>query len=223
VLLLDAGTGIRRLLTSPSLMDGVASVDVLLSHFHLDHVVGLSYLPGLPAGVECTVWGPGSALYGTATSELLERLIGPPLFALTLLETVSEIAELPMGELDIGPLRLQLRAQEKHTHPSVAMRVGDELTYCTDTGYDPGNAPFATGSRHLLHEAFWLDDAQDHTHSTAEEAAIVARDAGVDDLTLVHLNPRLGEEAQFCATARRLFARAQVGRDLDAVISTHDI
>jgi ribonuclease BN (tRNA processing enzyme) len=48
LILLDAGTGIRRLVTDPALHGGVESIHVMLSHFHLDHVVGLSYLSALP-------------------------------------------------------------------------------------------------------------------------------------------------------------------------------
>ncbi|MGD2114802.1 MAG: MBL fold metallo-hydrolase, partial [Acidobacteriota bacterium] len=46
-LLLDAGTGVARLLEPRvrELLEGVEQLDVILSHFHLDHVIGLSYLP----------------------------------------------------------------------------------------------------------------------------------------------------------------------------------
>src|SRR4051794_22831163 len=91
ILLMDAGTGVRRLLSDPRLVEGVTRVDVVLSHFHLDHVIGLSYLPGLPKGVERAVWAPGAALYGTASNDLLARLIGPPLFAETLAATVDSV------------------------------------------------------------------------------------------------------------------------------------
>jgi ribonuclease BN (tRNA processing enzyme) len=66
VLLFDAGTGARHLLNSPDLIRGVTRIDVCLSHFHLDHLIGLSYLPGLPSEIELVVWGPGKALYETS-------------------------------------------------------------------------------------------------------------------------------------------------------------
>jgi ribonuclease BN (tRNA processing enzyme) len=40
-LLLDAGTGLQRLLSTPELLDGVQTLDIALTHFHLDHVCGL--------------------------------------------------------------------------------------------------------------------------------------------------------------------------------------
>jgi hypothetical protein len=78
LVLLDAGTGLRRLVTEPSLLEGIESVQVLLSHFHLDHVVGLTYLSALPSRQPVQVFGPGRWLYETKTQEVLGRLITLP-------------------------------------------------------------------------------------------------------------------------------------------------
>jgi ribonuclease BN (tRNA processing enzyme) len=214
VLLLDAGTGTRRLLTSPELMEGVARIDICLSHFHLDHVIGLSYLPALPGGIERVVWGPGEAVYGAPTIDVLRRMIAPPLFALDVSQATSSVEELPDGELDLGPFAVATRAQRHHTEPSLAIRVGTDVAYCTDTGYDAANAGFAAGCRHLLHEAFYVGSAPDRTHSTSSEAATIARDASVSRLTLVHVHPLLDGESELLAQAGRVFPRVQVGRDL---------
>jgi glyoxylase-like metal-dependent hydrolase (beta-lactamase superfamily II) len=60
-LIIDAGTRLQRLVGNPHLLDGVWEVDPLLTHFHLDHVVGFAYLsevdlPGPPRG-----FAPGQA------------------------------------------------------------------------------------------------------------------------------------------------------------------
>jgi ribonuclease BN (tRNA processing enzyme) len=213
LLLLDAGTGVRRLLTSPDLVQGVSRIDILLSHFHVDHIIGLSYLPGLAAQAECVVWGPGRALYGTATVDLLRRILGRPLFALEVDEFLA-VKEFQIREFELGPFQLAVRAQEKHTQPSVAFRIGDDLTYCTDTGYDHENVSFAAGCRHLVHEAFYLHDAPDATHATPEEAARIAAAADVSRLTLVHLHPQLEDDARLLIRARAVFGPAEAGRDL---------
>jgi glyoxylase-like metal-dependent hydrolase (beta-lactamase superfamily II) len=62
-LVLDAGSGLRRLVDEPTLLDGVARLDVVLTHFHLDHVCGLAYTPALP--LRPTLWAPGRWLYDT--------------------------------------------------------------------------------------------------------------------------------------------------------------
>ena len=74
VLLLDAGTGARRLITEPALLEGVERVHVVLSHFHLDHVMGLAALAGLD-------WSARSGclrlLAGLPADEVFERLVDP--------------------------------------------------------------------------------------------------------------------------------------------------
>ena len=58
--LIDAGTGIERLVADRSLLEGVETLDLVLTHFHLDHVVGLGYMPGLRGAGGCPprIWGP---------------------------------------------------------------------------------------------------------------------------------------------------------------------
>ncbi len=64
VLLIDAGTGVQRLLEQPDLLSGAETVDIVLTHFHLDHVVGLSYLPATVPARASEGLGPGSAADG---------------------------------------------------------------------------------------------------------------------------------------------------------------
>src|SRR5262245_44173502 len=75
-LVLDAGSGLRRLVPGSPLLEGAASLDIVLTHFHLDHVCGLAYLPALP--LTARIWAPGRWLYGSASHELLGPLRRPP-------------------------------------------------------------------------------------------------------------------------------------------------
>jgi ribonuclease BN (tRNA processing enzyme) len=77
-LLLDAGTGARRLVGG-DLLHGVARLDVVLTHFHLDHVCGLAYLPALATATR--IWAPGRWLYGRPSAELLAPLLAAPALA----------------------------------------------------------------------------------------------------------------------------------------------
>ena len=164
-LILDAGSGLRR---AAPYLDGVTRVDIALTHFHLDHVSGLAYLPTLP--VVPTIWAPGAWLYERASEDLL----GP--FS-PFEKTIRELGEAQR----IGAFELTARAQPRHWHPTAGLRVGDRLALITDTAYDPGSAPFARGVDHLLHEAWSLGDEGD---ASAAEAAQVAADAGARRLTL---------------------------------------
>src|ERR1700742_1353944 len=69
----DAGTALRRLITDRAeLLGGRTRLEVLLTHFHIDHVCGLAYLTEL-ADMEVTVRGPGVELYDTPTATVLQR------------------------------------------------------------------------------------------------------------------------------------------------------
>jgi ribonuclease BN (tRNA processing enzyme) len=212
-LLLDAGSGLRRLVGEPALLEGVRRLDVALTHFHLDHVCGLGYVPALP--LVPTVWAPGRWLYGSSSAELLDPLRRAPLSPFEPAE-LGEVRELVAGAQSIGRFELAARAQPRHWAPTAGLRVADALALVTDTAYDPESAGFARGVVHLLHEAWSTSDepVASDGDATAAEAGQVAREAGVRHLTLVHLDPRALDEAALVADARRAFPDAQIGRDL---------
>jgi ribonuclease BN (tRNA processing enzyme) len=213
LLLLDAGTGLRRLATDPQLCAGVERIDIALSHFHLDHVIGLSYLDALGPGVERHVWGPGAWLYGRDSRAIVERLTGPPYGSAPFDELFHGVHELTAGTTDIGGHPVHVRAQLMHSHPSVGFRYADDFTYCTDTAADPGTAELAAGVPLLLHEASVTAPSEPQYHCTAAQAARLAAAAGAGRLVLVHLDPRL-PGAALLAEARVEFAPTELGVDL---------
>ena len=89
--------------------------------------------------------------------------------------------------------------QERHTDPTIGYRFGDDLTYCTDTAYDPATIEFARGSRVLLHEAVYAGERSPRPdHSSSGEAATIARDAGVERLVLMHRVARSRRRTTSC-------------------------
>jgi ribonuclease BN (tRNA processing enzyme) len=191
LIVFDAGTGFRRLITDPALMDGVSRLDVLISHFHLDHTVGLGYLDALDRSIERHIWGPGALLYGKKTEEVLSRLLTAPFTPASTDRLYTSIRDFSDEPVVLGPNVVHLRAQRRHSHPSVAFRVDDELAYCTDTAYDQGTISFVASVRYLLHEAWVAGTAGTRFHSSAAEAAQIAKAAHVRRLMLVHLDPRI--------------------------------
>jgi ribonuclease BN (tRNA processing enzyme) len=211
-LVLDAGTGLQRLVDDPALLEGVRRLDIALTHFHLDHVCGLAYVPALP--VRPTVWAPGAWLYGTPSADLLAPLVCAPISPFEP-EELGEVRELGEGPQAIGAFQLTARRQSRHWAPTAGLRVGDELALVTDTAYDPGSAELARGVGHLLHEA-WSTSKEPVAvdgDATAAEAGRVARDAGAGRLTLVHLNPRWPDPDARLADARGLMPEAERGQD----------
>jgi ribonuclease BN (tRNA processing enzyme) len=209
VLLLDAGTGARRLITEPALLAGVERLHVVLSHFHLDHVMGLVALAGLD--LERQIWMPARLLAGLAADEVFERLVGPPFFTGT--DVVGTPRELE-GDCELGSFRIEIRLQPQHPGKTIAVKVDGRLAYCTDTAYDPENIEFARGVSILLHESFWPGDTTDDPgHTAAGEASRLAAEAGVERLVLVHINPEGSGDGKLAASARAHFAASEVGRD----------
>jgi ribonuclease BN (tRNA processing enzyme) len=217
LLVLDAGTGLRRLATDAELLEGVERLSIVLTHFHLDHTYGLFAMPAFRRLAAREVWAPGRLVAGTSGEELVHRLLGPPFLAGKPEEVTGElltvIHELE-GGTQIGPFRLETRVQPLHNGPTLALRVNDELVYCTDTAYDAENAAFARGARVLLHEAFHAaDETEDPQHSAAGEAGRIAAAAEVERLVLVHVSPLGVDEEALAAFAQARFETAEVGRD----------
>jgi ribonuclease Z len=95
----------------------------------------------------------------------------------------------------VESLLVKARRQE-HPGGSLGYRVNDLIAFVTDSAYDPAVAAFARGVRVLVHEA-WSSEADDpggerarvSGHSSAEQAAQVAKEAGAGELLLSHLPP----------------------------------
>jgi ribonuclease BN (tRNA processing enzyme) len=215
VLLVDAGTGLRRAVEHDHLFSGVRSVHMILSHFHLDHVVGLGYAPALRLPDRLSIWGPGTSLYGESTRAVLERILGAPFFSADISGFASDVGELVEGDNDCGAFHVVARTQERHSAPSLAFRIDDRIAYCSDTAYDEGNVELARSSELLFHEA-WAADEDNPTpdiHTSAREAGEIARLAGVDRLVLIHVNP-LGSDSFLASSAQTEFPSSIVGSDL---------
>ncbi len=217
VLLLDAGTGMRRLQTDPDLLEGVSALHIALTHFHLDHVAGLVGLPGLAHLERRELWAPGRVVAGAPADAVVHRLLGPPFLAATpghvTSQLLTQIHELT-GDAEIGPFRVQTRVQPHHAGPTLAFKVRGDLAYCTDTAFDAANADFVRGATVLLHEAFHpTDSTEDTMHSASGEAARIAAMAGVDRLVICHVSPLLTDEEALLAPARARFAASEVGVD----------
>jgi len=215
-IMIDAGSGVARLVERPELLEGIARLDVLLTHFHLDHVCGVAYLPALGHVPNATIWGPGKRLYGTSTAALLDSVSRQPFHPVPLEQQDIHVEDLPVsGELELEGLRIGMRDQHRHSAPTIGFRFEDALAWITDTAHDPGSIELATGCRLLAHEA-WFTRARPRnpeTHSAAAEAAEIAAAAGVDRLVLIHLPPFARSIAPLLREARQIVPDTTAGRD----------
>jgi ribonuclease Z len=97
-------------------------------------------------------------------------------------------------------------------------RPGRRVVYTGDTRPTKATIEHAAGADLLIHEATFAhedaDRARETGHSTAREAARVARDAGVQRLILTHLSPRYGLDPDILLReARAVFPAIQIARD----------
>ena len=83
----------------------------MLTHFHLDHVVGLGYMPGLRGAGGCPprIWGPGAAVFGGSTDDVLRRAFTPPFADADYGLVAREVRELAVGEQQVAALRAYAR------------------------------------------------------------------------------------------------------------------
>lgn len=169
VIILDAGSGIRRL--GNSLKDETR-VDILLSHLHMDHVQGLPFFaPLLDPNVEVHIWGPIST---TRTLRArLARYLSPPLFPVRVRELPKVVFhDVPPSSFEVDRVRVDA---DLITHPGATLGYrltenGTTLAYLPDhepalaclrfpnepewtSGYD-----LATKADVLIHDAQYTDD-----------------------------------------------------------------
>ena len=221
VLVLDAGTGIRRL--GDAIVDEIERVDILLTHLHMDHIQGLGFFePLFRPAIEVHLWGPSST-----TLDLRERLgryLSPPLFPVRLRDlprhpTLHDVVEL--GSFRVGPFRVRAELV-CHPGPTVGYRIeadGASLAYLpdhepalglADLPEDPNDVPglgLADGVDLLIHDTMFTSEEYPRYvgwgHCSLDQAVAFARLARVRQFVTFHHDPGHDDER-----LDRLFAEA---------------
>jgi phosphoribosyl 1,2-cyclic phosphodiesterase len=167
LLVLDAGTGIRRL--GDTVERDIQRVDILLTHLHMDHIQGLGFFePLFWPGLEVHLWGPSSTTLDLRSR--LGRYLSPPLFPVRLRElpcdlTLHDVVEL--GDFRIDDFQIQARLV-CHPGPTVGYRIeGDGVTL----SYMPDHEP-ALGASNFSEDPAWISGLD-----IAERADLLIHDA----------------------------------------------
>lgn len=217
---LDAGTGMYRLAAHLA----TDELDVFITHAHLDHVIGLTYLLEtlhVRPLRRVTVHGDAAKL-----AAVREHLFHHDLFPV--LPDV-EWRPLPL----FGPAPLTGDGVLTHfplVHPggSLGFRLewsNKSLAYVTDATAEPG-ASYVEAIRGvdlLLHECNFGDDvprefAVKTGHSRTSEVAALAKAAGVGRLVLTHLAPHVSAvDPVGLDVARQIFPNTDLAEDLKAI------
>lgn len=187
---LDAGTGTYRL---PKVLAG-KSLNILLSHAHLDHTAGLTFLLDVLANhplEQIQIWGESDKL-----AAVREHLFHPLIFPAPLDACWNPIDD--ATEFVIGETKVSWRHQD-HPGGSVAYRLewpnGKRLVYSTDTTGD-SSPEYVAWSRHadlLMHECYFRNEASEWAqktgHSWTDRVAEIANLNTPKKLLLTHVNP----------------------------------
>ena len=220
ILVLDAGTGIRRL---GSTLMSTARIDVLLTHLHMDHIQGLGFFsPLYVPGREVHIWGPPSTTLDLRAR--LTRYFSPPLFPVRIRDLPCHLTlhDVPSEPFEIGGFKI-LADLVCHPGPTVGYRITEDrasLAYLPDHEPALGVHRFpeqpdwtsgfalAVGVDLLIHDTQYTGaeyrDRIGWGHSAIPHALAFARVTRARRLITFHHDP-----AHDDATLDRIFERAR--------------
>ncbi|MCK9617147.1 MAG: ribonuclease Z [Lentimicrobiaceae bacterium] len=91
------------------------------------------------------------------------------------------------------------------------------FAYCSDTAFAEKTADYVRGVNVLYHEATFMsnlsDVARDKMHSTAAQAALVAKKAGTGQLIIGHFSARYEDMQPLLSEAKEIFDNTVVAED----------
>jgi ribonuclease Z len=209
---LDAGTGFFRVQNAIR----SSTLDVFLTHAHLDHVCGLTFIlvPLMRGDLKrIRVFGSEETLHAVKTH----------LFANELFPVEPEFEWHPLtGSVGLPDQGMLSWVSLEHPGGSVGYRIdwpGRSLAYITDTTA-PGNyTKFVRGVDVLIHECYFPDELADWArktgHSSSSNVAELAKAADVQRLYLVHVDPQRPDDDPVELDAiRAVFPNTELAEDL---------
>jgi ribonuclease BN (tRNA processing enzyme) len=220
-IIFDAGYGLAKMDQYRQIHD-MRPAYLFLSHFHLDHVVGLHTLAKMNFNGGLTICGPAGS------QEVLNTLVNQPFtLPLTELPYPARVLELPES-LSLLPFKAEAEPL-RHASLTMGYRIeieGRTVTYCADTGYCENAVHISRNADLAITECAFASGRADEAwpHLNPETAARIAIEAQARRLALVHFDalqyPELSDRSQAAAAARAIFpdtVAATDGLEIDII------
>lgn len=204
-IILDAGNGLYK---ADRYLKGNAPVYIFLSHFHLDHIIGLHILGKFDFQKGLHIWGQ------LGTKKVIGNFINFPFtMPLQMLKYKTEIHELP-ADANKLPFRVEYLPMV-HASPTLGYRFeigGKAFSYCPDTGYCENAVKLSRDADIVITECAFKSGqySEGWPHLNPETAAGIALEAKAKKLALVHFDASLyqtiEERKEAEAAAKKIFS-----------------
>jgi phosphoribosyl 1,2-cyclic phosphodiesterase len=228
--ILDAGTGLRGL-GAELVKHGPIDADLLLTHTHLDHIAGMPFFPPVfKAGNRVRLWAGHLGDHDECLREVINRMVAAPLFPVPLEAFAAdlEFKDFPAGStLTPKPGVVVKTAPLNHPNGATGYRIefaGRSVCYVTDIEHfegrrDPVVVELIRGADIFIYDCTYSDeeypDFKGWGHSTWQEGARLANEAGVKRFVIFHHAPEHDDDTmdRIADEARWLFERTIVARE----------
>lgn len=194
-IILDAGTGLYNINDL-----GYDEITILLSHSHLDHILGLPVFPHL-SDENKTIKIYLAKRNGISAKEQIDALISEPYWPCRISDykAKTEILDMPRS-FDVGGVHIDT-CESNHPGGSSILKISfrdSSLVYVTD--YEHGDAArekelveLSYGADLILYDAQYFEDEypryKGYGHSTPEEGLKLKEMCGAGEMAFIHHSP----------------------------------
>lgn len=190
LVLLDAGTGVSRLGEYLDVINRYDKISIVLSHYHLDHLIGLIYLLPYVADKELYIYGPGKPVYEKTTHQYMKELLQTAFFSRDIDRFAKSVhcVDYAGQDFEIGNLHVAIKAQT-HSAPSFRISIDDDLVYATDTIIEESEWKDVAPAKMLLHECWEIEGKVGSKHTSIKKLMSGIPLDRFEKVLLVHQNP----------------------------------